>query len=72
VVALAAQPAVNNVAPTTSQTSSQDSTAALQALMTDDSFWRQSKPQSYSQMDGSDWNQVLETLAREAARRRGE
>ena len=44
------------------------------------SYWRIpelklgfSKPQSHSPMDAdSDWNQVLATLAREAARRWGE
>lgn len=48
------------------------SAAALQALLADDSFWRQSKTQSPRSEGESDWNQVLATLAREAARRHGE
>ena len=72
----AASPAIvaAPVPPRASVPSSEDSTAAaLQALMADDSFWRQSKTQSHGQLEGdSDWNQVVAALAREIARRRGE
>ncbi|MFN0018150.1 MAG: Ig-like domain-containing protein [Pirellulaceae bacterium] len=46
---------------------------ALEALLADDSFWRQSKISKSKHFDGeSDWNQVVAILAKEQSRRRGE
>ncbi|MGI8978357.1 MAG: dockerin type I domain-containing protein [Pirellulaceae bacterium] len=66
--------AVPSASASASQVPAPDaSAAALQALLADDSFWRQSKPRTPSPFEAdSDWNQVVAVLARENVRRRGE